>query len=104
VPKRKHSAKKLFVECQKNTRQRHFCRVPKENTWQRSSLLSVKKTLDKDIFCRVPKRKHLAMKLYAKCFLLPSVLCLAHDNEFLCRVTEKALDKLLGIRQRLVFW
>ena len=35
-----------------------FCRVPKNSTWQNTSLSSArKKALGKDAFCRVPKNK-----------------------------------------------
>jgi hypothetical protein len=47
-----------------------------------------KKTLSKETLCRVSKIKHSAKSLFAECFLLPSVFCMALGKELLCRVPE----------------
>jgi hypothetical protein len=47
-----------------------------------------KKTLGKETLCRVSKIKHSAKSFFAKCFLLPSVFCVALGKELLCRVPE----------------
>jgi hypothetical protein len=47
-----------------------------------------KKTLGKEALCWVSGKQHSAKKFFVECFL--------------CRVPKKALDKLLGTRQRLV--
>jgi hypothetical protein len=48
-----------------------------------------KKTLGKETLCRVSKIKHSAKKLFAKCFLLPRVFCVALGKKLFCRVPEK---------------
>jgi hypothetical protein len=62
-----------------------------------------KKTLGKETLCRVSKIKHSAKSLFAECFLLPRVFCVALGKELLCRVPEikhsaknMALDKELN--------
>jgi hypothetical protein len=68
--------KELFAECCIcDTRQRALCRVSK-------------KTLGKETLCRVLKIKHSAKSLFAECFLLPRVFCVALGKELLCRVPE----------------
>jgi hypothetical protein len=74
------------------------------------------KTLGKELFaeccicdtrqraiCRVSKIKHSAKSLFAECFLLPRIFCVALGKELLCRVPEikhsaknMALDKELN--------
>jgi hypothetical protein len=87
----KTHGKELFAECCIcDTRQRALCRVSK-------------KTLGKETLCRVLKIKHSAKSLFAECFLLPRVFCVALGKELLCRVPEikhsaknMALDKELN--------
>jgi hypothetical protein len=47
-----------------------------------------KKTLGKETLCRVSKIKHSTKSLFAECFLLPRVFCVALGKELLCRVPE----------------
>jgi hypothetical protein len=69
--------KELFAECCIcDTRQRVFAECQK-------------KTLGKETLCRVSKIKHSVKSLFAECFLLPRVFCVALDKELLCRVSEK---------------
>jgi hypothetical protein len=47
-----------------------------------------KKTLGKETLCQVSKIKHSAKSLFAECFLLLRVFCVALGKELLCRVPE----------------
>ena len=90
-PKKMHTAKCLFAECQnKGTQQTpslpsakkkaigkdKFCRVPK-------------KTLGKIHLCQVPEKRHSAETNFVECFFLPSVFYLALGKDRLCRVPDK---------------
>jgi hypothetical protein len=63
------------------------------DTRQRASLPSVIKTLGKETLCRVSKIKHSTKSVFAECFLLPRVFCVALGKKLLCRVPKKTLDK-----------
>jgi hypothetical protein len=47
-----------------------------------------KKTLGKETLCRVSNIKHSAKGLFAECFLLPRVFCVALGKELFCRVPK----------------
>ena len=64
VPKKRHSAKTYFAECQKMA-------------------------LGKIHLCRVSEKKHSAKTYFAVCFCLPSVFYLALGKHGLCRVPDK---------------
>jgi hypothetical protein len=59
--------------------------------------------LDKELFTECQNKKHSAKSFFVECFLLPMVFCVALDKEFICRVPEKILGKIFGIRQRAKF-
>ena len=95
-PKKNAHGKCLFAECQKKALGKDaFCRVPKNGTWQNTSLSGArKKALGKDAFCRVPKmalgKIHLCrvLKKHSAKPSLPSAEKNTRQSR-LCRVPNK---------------